>query len=973
MLKDEIAITQWVHNLEEYMGIRITGISTPVGGVSWEYTEKTGEKELIPTISGQKIKVFISSKCGDNGKYDDVRARLKEAIENTNLADVYSFEDEGASTLSAISHYIWALKDSDVCLFLIDNADGIPPGVQNEIDTVKRDNIKALYYFCDENSTEKTALEQSLMGAHFAKSRTIHKFDDLIQDGARWLIDDIISIYHNFCKGRLIPKQENQEEEFKNIDIAGTEQLPSPTMPRFILKNIDKCSDYILKFILGRSYPRFPDEVEETSDIDEWGLQFLQVLLEGVSIKQFNTGMFLDTLQAQQTAEYFQVVQSRWKAIQSYFGGDTLKCLECLEEALRLARESKQPLWIENDILIDIRNENLIQNTIDNRYSMPKAQKELTDSIEEVYYPILDRLQQSINEKYIEGLYKKKTESPYTVTFGNNLNEYSKLLASSYIVAIYNGSLTHILLFYEKIKNFLFYLCCKYDDWNFRRDLFKFAIYEGKGKEIEKIKDSYPEILNNLTHADAELIMEFCSNNPIKYKQFISQLLAFGAVGYYLNDEAYKKYENIIVHGIKDWLSEANPIIAIGHSIFQGLSGSAHRMSQNDLAEICCMFMENHYSRWYMDMFKFIDKHMDLKKMDQHVARNLIDRIITALADEKERKTIQDTPQFLCTLRKQEKMLTAELDSKIAEYLPQYYSGDYKLETTEEYQDFTTFLEQYIHYVQRDNIEQGKDGRYFGHGVRYIAIVKSILQTEDFRCDSEIIDSIINTVVDTLLKSKESVTIKLDAVSLLIYIVVNYPDDYKRNINIFNNLFEKKNEIDVSNDFIMSSNIDNTSLKIGLQFLFSCMGKEVYSEILELMPYIQDDVPTTIAVTKIIAEYLESGDSIVLPEKIEAIVLQNALQWLVAEHLSIRWNATRILLKMLRNPENRGIINHQLVSVVNRDNVYIKNLIIRNIGLTDGISEATKKYIMTKCQNDPNFVVRMVCGEETTKLASHPN
>ena len=97
---------------------------------------------------GRKIKVFISSICGIE-KYDTVRAKLKCAIEDTKLAEVYTFEGKGASTLPAGKHYTWALEDSDVCIFLIDNADGIKSGVQTEIDTVKKYNIKALYYFCD--------------------------------------------------------------------------------------------------------------------------------------------------------------------------------------------------------------------------------------------------------------------------------------------------------------------------------------------------------------------------------------------------------------------------------------------------------------------------------------------------------------------------------------------------------------------------------------------------------------------------------------------------------------------------------------------------------------------------------------------------------------------------------------------------------------------------------------------------------
>ena len=76
------------------MGVRLTGISTPVGGLSWEYTK--AEEKLAPLMvsPGQKIKVFISSICGVE-KYDRVRIELKSAIEATQLAEVYTFENKG--------------------------------------------------------------------------------------------------------------------------------------------------------------------------------------------------------------------------------------------------------------------------------------------------------------------------------------------------------------------------------------------------------------------------------------------------------------------------------------------------------------------------------------------------------------------------------------------------------------------------------------------------------------------------------------------------------------------------------------------------------------------------------------------------------------------------------------------------------------------------------------------------------------
>ena len=295
------------------MGIRLTGISTPVGGLSWEYTRSEKQNISLIISPGQKIKVFISSICGVE-KYDKVRAELKSAIESTQLADAYTFESKGASTLTAGNHYTFALEESDICIFLIDNADGIGQGVQVEIDTVKKYNIKALYYFCDENQKEKTALEQSLMGARFAKSKTVHSFSELSKDGAQALIDDIVAVYHYYCKGRIIVKPD-ERDEIQEVEIADTEKYQLPTIPKAILKNVDKCKGYILKFVLGYSRGNFEDEKEKSSEIDEWGLEFLQVLLEGKSIKCFKTAMYLETLKKQQEEEHYQIICIRWQAV----------------------------------------------------------------------------------------------------------------------------------------------------------------------------------------------------------------------------------------------------------------------------------------------------------------------------------------------------------------------------------------------------------------------------------------------------------------------------------------------------------------------------------------------------------------------------------------------------------------------------------------------------------------------------------
>ena len=740
----------------------------------------------------RKIKVFISSICGDNGRYDRVRSELKKSIENTNLAEVYLFEDKGASTLTAGSHYTWALEDSDVCIFLIDNADGITPGVQIEIDTVKKHNIKALYYFCDESSKEITAVERNLMGAQFAKCKTVNKFDELSYDGAQSLINDIVDVYHYYCADKIAVRETVDESEFQGIDVIGSEKMQVPTMPKTILKNVDKCKHFLLKFIIGDSYHYSHNQIENTSEIDDWGLQFLSVLLEGASIKQFNTGMFLETLSKHQQSEHFEVVKIRWQAIQLYFLGDIDKCIEKLESALHLARKNKSPSWLIKDILIDLRNQKWTLDTIQNCYSESEAQKELTESSEELYYPILDRINESLNEKYIEGLYKEKTVSPYTVSISNNLSPYADLLASSYIISIYNGSLTHTLLLHEKIKNFLFYLSNKYNNWSFKLNMLKIAVYSGSDNDVKALLDSYPEILNNMSAKDAKEIMEYCNNHPIQYKRLISELIGFATIGYYFDDKLYKEYEISIIKKIKNWLQDENAVVAVGQSIFHCLSGISHRISQDIIAEICCLFIEKHYSRWYMDMFKLLNK-VNLNKMSYPFAKKLLEDIINILRDEKEREQIKYSPMFLCNFRKQNKQLTQEMDKSICDYLPDYYNGVYKLETTEnEQRDLPCFLQKYIEKVRKNNETQGKNGTFFGHGVRNIAIIRAILFSKDFKCPPGIMDSVISVTADTLLISKEGLPTKLDAISLLISIVLNHHNDYQRNIRTFEKLVEKK-------------------------------------------------------------------------------------------------------------------------------------------------------------------------------------
>ena len=229
--------------------------------------------------------------------------------------------------------------------------------------------------------------------------------------------------------------------------------------------------------------------------------------------------------------------------------------------------------------------------------------------------------------------------------------------------------------------------------------------------------------------------------------------------------------------------------------------------------------------------------------------------------------------------------------------------------------------------------------------------------------------NIINTYSEPgaqaeLSNSKEEVYYpKMDAISILMCISQIYTSDYLRNQDVYAELYSKRNDIKAADVSILSNNIDDVALKIALCLSFSVTGHDMTCELMEHMSLLQNDKATTLAVTRFIAEYLELTDTVLLPEKIEDLIMTNVLVWLHSEYIDIRWNAMRILLSMSRSEKYATLVNHQLLQAIDTQSAYIKNLIMRRIYKLKGVTKQTREYVMKKCEKDASFVVRMVCNE----------
>lgn len=942
--------------------VRLTGVSTPFVGATWEYIKNEEEEtnEEYQIVPRNKIKVFISSKCGDHGIYDKTRTKLKSTIEATNLAVVYMFEFESPSSLTAEQHYKWALESADLCIFIIDNNDGIPTGVQKEIDVASKFKKKSIYYFCDGVKKEKTPLEKSLMGPDKPKSITVHSFDEICQNGAKSVVDDIVLVYQSYCCGHLIPVNDEVELSTDGVKIIGANNNLFG-IQKVTFSNLDRCKDYIAKLSAGYSVRDIFNKKLSTSEFDEWGLSFLKILFEHESIKGFNAGMFVDFLAVQQTEFHNRIVRVRWEAIQCFYLNELEKCLSKLNEALSVAEDNDVPSWIKQDILIDIRN---IQTSIGaekNQWLIKETQEKLDNNTEQFHYPVLDRINETLEQKYLEGLYKSRIEPPTTVSIGNNFDEFCRLIVNALVIAMYNGSLTHIRIMHDKLKKFMFYLSSKYDDWKYRRDLFKYAVFSGRDGEAKKILNSYPEILNNLKSDDAVQIMEYCWNMPIRFERVLIQIKAFGLIGDYLEEEDFNKYQDCIFTEVDNYFNNVNPPISIGISFFKEMRNIAYRLDQKKLLNICFNCFEKKMYSCYKEILALIQESISFKTPDLVTIDKLITFVESMIRDEKCRDTVRDAEGIVVLLRRIDRERTTSLDELVMKYFPDYYSSFYKIDVSvNKDEDFSEYISSALIRIRSNIDKQGAKGMFFGQGVKEFETIRRLLMDDDFNCDEMQLDDITCASVDTVMYSGEDISTKVDAVALLGFIILKYPQMQKKFKSKLMDLCDNADGYVVDNSFSMS-NVDKEALRIAVLVLAFILKKDVYEEFFESISRIQGDAATTMKVTYMMQRSFEAKPLINVSKKFEMALMQNIFIWLKDSNIDIRWNALQLLMSLGNTPYYSDMVNNKVVQLVNEDCVYIKIAILRKLE-ESLIDMETKNYIISKCTTDSSYFVRkMAC------------
>ena len=419
--------------------------------------------------------IFISSKC--DGKYREMRKRLSKLINDSPLMNSICYEEEGSRSVKSEEFYVNHVKSCDVCLFIIDNEDGISCPVLKEIDTAKKYNKKCLYFFCTENSSDRTQLQEDLDAKE--KYSEISTFDQIPETVIESITGDII-YYYRYRNSDVV--------DYKISDI-NTDKYSSTIL------DISKESKVLCEYLFKMFQLNLSQDDNKLSNIEQEIIKFFQFIFNKNKSKDINFDFLEEYFISKTEEELKDFLTQRFIALKLYFNGDLDGAISILSENMKKSADNSSiPIWLVNNLAIDLRN---IQNEKGEykNYRLRKnsGQEYIDNSKEPIYFPLLDRKEtlffEKINKFHVDNIYLESVRNYNLCNIG-----VFQWISESFLISLSYGSITHLKRVKILMKVLLRTLVGMYDDYEFKIELFGLAITTSDKELASYILKSEPTI-----------------------------------------------------------------------------------------------------------------------------------------------------------------------------------------------------------------------------------------------------------------------------------------------------------------------------------------------------------------------------------------------------------------------------------------------------------------------------------------------
>lgn len=719
-------------------------------------------KRFIMSYSGieHKLRVFISSKCG--GKYTIARKSLQKLLDVTGLVETYVFETDPASSEDTQSAYLDYVDNSNLCIFLVDNADGVPPAVLSEEKRAKDKHLRLLYIFCDENKKEPTPMQEDVRKLQSAKYALAHEFSDIVSKAYDSVMQDVIAVYKKKEELFSVEKSEVEPISAKAL-ITETYSLPATSFSKY---------PHVACVLTKNILPVNPlnKEDEETS-LERLLSEHLQTVILQKPFDETIIDSICTEVSKENNGEICEVLQLRYQAQKCYYLTKYDECLMLLQQAVSTAINKQGiPTWIANDIAIDIRH---VQGRIDERNSTftleNPGQKLIDTSGEPVYFPYLDRQVENMQEEIAKKYYSQLSISPYTTNWGG-LDQIFSPLANAFCIAEMHGSIVQTEITRDRLISIYSMLCILYEDHELLVEYIKYLIINRDLKKLDAVIRTYNQSIDILNGQDIDSIMDCINNMFDPIHQIMSKYLLASRLGYYMSDTAYSALYSELIDYAMRWVQDDKRVYNINTFIFDFFGQNTYRMNGKDIVAFIREVFHHGLKRFYMDCFKVL-RSIDFEKITQKDQLKVKQVLLDVTATENEQLFDQYYSSAVIRFCKTTEVLYEDLEAVIAEKYPDFYKHTFLLEmSAQRNQDFSEHIKSYIAEAKSRNETQEMNGTYSGYAYKSLDVVYNILKTEEIILGSELLKSIIDAGIETLSSEKQTIQAKRSAVRLLQFV-----------------------------------------------------------------------------------------------------------------------------------------------------------------------------------------------------------
>lgn len=906
------------------------------------------ENMMSDTGIKHKLKVFISSRCG--GKYTIARKALQKLLETTGLVEVYVFESEPASSEDTRSAYLNYVDESNLIIILADNKDDITEPVESEIKRAKSMNLKMLYVFCDEKKKKPLRLQEDIKENASQKYKIIHEFADFVEVAYDSVMQDIINVYKNKNKPFISSVSE---------DDKSTKSMASKVMP--VINGLSPLKEKEFKHVSsiltkGLVYSDSLNNNSKETVLEQLLSTHIQMVIHKKPFDEEVIDKICDEVIKIQCNEIQELLKMRFNIQKLYYKNMFDKCIIELQKAFEIAlTDDNIPIWIANDIAIDIRHLYYKTDELNSKITFDNpGQKRIDNSLEPVFYPYLDRQVYNMYEEVSKHYYKQLTVSPYSTNYGG-IEPMFNYLSNAFCVAEIFGSIVQTEITRDRLIRVYSMLCTLYDDHDLLVEYIRLLVVNRNTKELDTIIRANNQTVELMNQNDIQIILDSIDMIFDDTHKTMSKYLIASRLGYYMSSESYDSLCDELLDYAAKWVNDNKRIYNLNKYIFDFLKECKNRAPIERIISFILLCFNKDNEALYDECFKLMSK-MDFSDATQNDQNDIKQVLIRLLASKAKFHSYNEAIIRFC---KSSTIEFDDLEAELSRVDAKLYNSDFILELTGERNgDFSSFILEQLESIKAQNKTIVKTGAYFDCGSNGFDIINRIITHYNPDLSEELVESIIDTIIETLGKEGQTVKTKMSALSLLQRLYCKKPR-YKRWTNIVKNMRDNASAFSsgVRIDFLEKNNNTNLAFQYDL-FLIIFRKDRQESLINSLFSIGPSDSYNVIQTLRLISNFLIDVNGTFENETVLLSMLHFCIFMLGHKERDIKHFVTECLIGLTGYEITTGIAVLQISKILNSGTVDEKMTVLKQIDRIKTDDHSLRKQIILKCKSDNHYLVR---------------